>query len=197
MTCIEVCTSLFVSRIHAFKFTQTHTHTHTSTHTHTHTHTHMRAREHAHTRTHTHTHTNTHAHAHTHTHHTHLYVGSEECSHTASHCGRAQEETLLWTQPPTFSSTLQARVQIQLWSLPIWNGMTATYQCTEPNRCALYISSNLLTSPPPHYYNYAHLACPVLSVSCKNCTCHLELLCGPTLLYTKTIDCDGSHWCND
>ena len=107
----------------------------------------------------------THARTHTHTHtQTHLYVGSEECSHTASHCGRAQEETLLWTQPPTFSCMLQARVQIQLWSLPIWNGMTATYQCTEPNRCALYISSNLLTSPPPHYYNYAHLACPVLSV---------------------------------
>ena len=47
-------------------------------------------------------------HAHTHT-HTHLYVGSEECSHTASHCGRAQEETLLWTQPPTFSCMLQGK----------------------------------------------------------------------------------------
>ena len=42
----------------------------------------------------------THMHART---HTHLYACSEECFHTVSRCGRAPEETLPWSQPPTFA----------------------------------------------------------------------------------------------
>ena len=38
-------------------------------------------------------HTHTHNPPHTHTQHTHLYVGSEECFHTASPCGRAPLDT--------------------------------------------------------------------------------------------------------
>ena len=119
----------------------------------------MHLSSHTCTRAHTQTHT------HTHTPHTHLYVGSEECSHTASHCGRAQEETLLWTQPPTFSCMLQGKGpnSALISSNLEWNDSYISVHRTyrSPNRCALYISSNLLTSPPPHYYNYAHLACPV------------------------------------
>ena len=90
-----------------------------------------------HLSSHTRTHARIHTHTHTHTTHTHT-TNTHTCTSAVKNVPTLQVIVAEHKRRPCSGHNLQhsparfrARVQIQLWSLPIWNGMTATYQCTE------------------------------------------------------------------